>query len=701
MDTFFFVILGLSIFVNLVIFVSSIDDSFIDSCYWIRRAYRTLVIRPKHPRLNLEVLHDREQAPFAIMVPAWKEFSVIAQMIEGANANLDYKNFTIFVGTYINDGETQAEADRMVRRYRNVRRVDVPHPGPTCKADCLNWLIQDIFRHEEETGRTYAGVVIHDSEDVINPLELKVFNYLIDRMDLIQLPVLSLEREWHQLVAGTYQDDFAEWHSKDLVVREGLTGLVPCAGTGMCYSRRAMAALCAETDNAPFNTSTLTEDYDFSFRLMKFGMKQAFVKIPLRQTTTVKWLFGEREVSQYSLLGVREYFPSTFRTAFRQRARWILGISLQGWEAMGWKGDLKAKYFMFRDRKGLFTSLVTILAYVLFLTLGTVLLLKRLGFERAVLPPGFGEGHLLVALMKVNSVFMANRVLQRFIFVRRLYGIRHGLLSIPRVVVNNLINFAATCRAWRLYISHRISGRPLAWDKTAHAIPASAQSGTSKRLGEILVAWHEIEEIKIYESLAVQTASGDRLGQILMERCGLTEALLADAVAFQSDLPRSSLNMNKLEQTQTLIPRSLAIQRGWVPLGIGEEEELLLGTATAPTEAACAEALEHFCRPPKFFILTESETACALAYLVLGGTQLKALDDSTVELLGRYLGPLASASPTQLGASLASYSFKEHGRLALFLSARVVVASEQAGELLVGNYAEIMAEDISCATVLA
>lgn len=682
METFLHMLFGLAVFVNLLILVSSVDDAFIDAYFWIRTLHRKFTIRRKYPRLRLESLHEREEAPFAIMVPAWKEFDVIAKMIENSNATLEYRDFQIFVGTYINDGETQAEVDRMARRYRNVRRVDVPHFGPTCKADCLNAIVQAVFQQEEEMGRPFAGFVIHDSEDVIHPLELKVFNYLIDRKDLIQLPVLSLEREWHQWVAGTYQDDFAEWHSKDLVVRESLTGLVPCAGTGMCYSRRALAALSEETDHAPFNTATLTEDYDFSFRLSKFGMKQAFVKIPLHYSAREVGWRGERTVERYDLLGVREFFPSTFRTAYRQRARWILGIGLQGWEAMGWKGDLKAKYFMFRDRKGLFTSLVTILAYLLFTTIGTVVLLAWFGVGSLVLPASFGPGGWLTRLMQVNAVFMANRVLQRFLFVRHLYGLTHGLLSIPRIFVSNLVNFAAALRAWRQYLGHRITGRSLTWDKTAHAYPTGSQMQPYRRkLGEILLQWNELDERRLDEALSEQRVSGRRLGTILVERCGLSEAHLADAIAYQSSLPRSILNMTALEHTQTLLPHALAIHHGWVPLGIGEQEELLLGVSVPPSEDAYAEALEHLRVPPKFFILTESEASCALAFLVLGGSPAIALDPVVADQLGRYLDLKVGISPAMLSSALASYSFPDHGSLPAFLAGQDLIEARPAERL--------------------
>src|SRR5690606_37449573 len=122
----------------------------------------------------------------------------------------------IFCGSYPNDPATADVIDAMARRYKHVVHVRVPHDGPTCKADCLNWIIQAIFLHEEQHNMTFGGIAMHDSEDVIHPLELKLFNFLLGKKDFIQLPVLSLERPWWSMVAGTYLDDFAEWHSKDL-----------------------------------------------------------------------------------------------------------------------------------------------------------------------------------------------------------------------------------------------------------------------------------------------------------------------------------------------------------------------------------------------------------------------------------------------------------------------------------------------------
>lgn len=86
-------------------------------------------------------------------------------------------------------------------------------------------------------------------------------------------------------------------------------------------------------------------------------------------------------------LGIREFFPNTFKTAYRQKARWTLGIGLQGWSQVGWAGPLSTKYLLFRDRKGLVTSFVAILAYLLLLNFLVFLLADHMGWWTVYYPP--------------------------------------------------------------------------------------------------------------------------------------------------------------------------------------------------------------------------------------------------------------------------------------------------------------------------
>ena len=332
---------GVTALCALLILISSLDDLFIDAWFWSREAIRAVTVRRRYKPLTMAQLYEQPEQAIAIMVPAWQEYDVIAQMLANMVATLDYSNYVIFAGTYVNDRQTIAEVEKMRLRYRQLVRVEVPHDGPTCKADCLNWIIQAILLHERKTGEPFAGIVLHDSEDVLHPAELRFFNYLLPRKDLIQIPVMSLERDWSELVAGTYMDEFAEWHAKDLVVRESMSGTVPSAGVGTCFSRRAILGLAAQTDNQPFNTDSLTEDYDIGARLSAMGMKSVFCRFRVSFDVKRRTFFGYGPMRDRRItapLCVREFFPDTFRAAYRQKARWTLGIGLQGWQQIGWSG---------------------------------------------------------------------------------------------------------------------------------------------------------------------------------------------------------------------------------------------------------------------------------------------------------------------------------------------------------------------------
>ena len=194
--------------------------------------------------MSYRELYKPDEKPLAIMVPAWNETGVIGNMAELAATTLDYENYHIFVGTYPNDPDTQRDVDEVRARFPNVHKVVCARPGPAGKADCLeqrcwspspNWNVAPI-------SLLLVLFVPPNAEDVISPMELRLFNYLVERKDLIQIPVYPFEREWTHFTSMTYIDEFSELHGKDVPVREALAGQVPSAGVGTCFSRRAVTA---------------------------------------------------------------------------------------------------------------------------------------------------------------------------------------------------------------------------------------------------------------------------------------------------------------------------------------------------------------------------------------------------------------------------------------------------------------------------
>ena len=142
--------------------------------------------------------------------------------------------------------------------------------------------------------------------------------------------VASLEREWYELVAGTYMDEFAESHAKEMVVRESVSGMVPSAGVGTCFSRKALTSLIGATHNKPFNINSLTEDYDVGMRLAGLGMESIFGVFPV--TFRVRRGWAPRQCARLLVnmpLCVRNTCPLyNFRLATR-RSPLVLGHRLQ------------------------------------------------------------------------------------------------------------------------------------------------------------------------------------------------------------------------------------------------------------------------------------------------------------------------------------------------------------------------------------
>jgi len=274
-------LLRIAIMISAVlILVSSIDDLLIDIAYWVGTLLRFTTFWVRPPKQAW--LDQYPEKMIAIMVPAWQEAEVIANMIANTSKTFDYTRYKIFVGVYANDAETRREVEKVRQRFPNVYRAEVPHDGPTSKADCLNWIVQNILLHEERTGERFDAFLMHDAEDVVHPYGLKTVNWFVDEAAMIQMPVLSMDRKWTKLVACHYMDEFAEFHTKDLPVRSVLAGMTPSAGVATAFHRLAMMALVKEKDGQPFNTDSLTEDYDVAHRLSALGYPSEFVRYHAR-----------------------------------------------------------------------------------------------------------------------------------------------------------------------------------------------------------------------------------------------------------------------------------------------------------------------------------------------------------------------------------------------------------------------------------
>src|SRR5215210_1489258 len=439
----------LALFAGVGFLLFAINDVLVDLIYFGRRIWRALAVYTRYPRAFASELPAAEDPGFlALLVPAWDEALIIAPMLRATLQRVDYSNYRIFVGYYSNDPATAA-AIASVHDPR-VEVVEVEASGPTTKADCLNHLYDALLAYEMATDRTAKAIVLHDAEDVVHPLELKLFDRLIDRAAVIQLPVLPLPDSDSRWISGHYCDEFAEAHVKELVVREAVGAAIPLAGVGCAIARKPLSQLAAMQDGKPFARNSMTEDYEVGLKIGALGLRTMFVRIPARA--------GER-----GMVASRGHFPATIGAAVRQKARWLGGIALSGWDRLGWGGGIGERWMRMRDRRGPLAALLLLAAYSAALLWSQIWLAEALGAPiHARLDP------TLIAILTINAWLLAWRILMRACFTASAYGAWEGLLSIPRLVIGNVIAMLAAARA----VSLHLGGGARRWDKTRHIFPA-------------------------------------------------------------------------------------------------------------------------------------------------------------------------------------------------------------------------------------
>lgn len=602
----------IAIVLAILMLISGIDDLFIDIVYWARRLWRANTVYRKNEHLSYKELYKPEEKALAIMVPAWNETGVIGNMASLAANTLDYENYHIFVGTYPNDPDTQRDVDEVCALYPNVHKVVCARSGPTSKADCLNNILDAILQFEQNAKFSFSGFILHDAEDVISPLELRLFNYLVARKDLIQIPVYPFERSWTHFTSLSYLDEFSELHGKDVPVREALAGQVPSAGVGTCFSRRAVLALMADGDGIAFDEQSLTEDYDIGFRLRQKGMQEIFCRFPvINDDETRPAPFGQRARTA-NVICVREYFPDTYATAVRQKSRWIIGIVFQGFKTHRWSNSAILNYFLWRDRKGAIANFLSFAAMMVMLQLVALMIYQQSVEGAWQFLSLFCGGAWLTTLLWINSCLMANRIAQRIIFVSGYYGLLQGLMAIPRLFWGNLINFMANWRAIRQVIQHG-DPRRVAWDKTTHDFPTVSTARALRPLGQILVERGVITHQDL-EDILTNRLPGLKLGGCMVQRGIITAQQLAEALAEQAHVAAEAIDFLTLDaELIAAVPPKIALHYAVLPLR-SENDVLIFASESAIDPVSLAALSRKIKRRASYVIVPRGQVVVGLRY---------------------------------------------------------------------------------------
>jgi adsorption protein B len=429
------------------VFIFAVDDLFIDLVALIKR------LRPS--RLSAESLLRMQLQPqktIAVLIANWKEFEVIEKMVAGNVARIRYEKYSFFLGVYPNDTETWAAARRVEEKFPNVFVVVNSKPGPTSKGQMLNEMVRQILASEKITHINHDLFVLQDSEDLIHPLAFLLMNQASDSSDFVQLPVFSLSNPRRHLVAGTYIDEFAESHTKDMLVRHHLGAPVPSAGVGTAISRRLVLALTDLQGGDFLDPHSLTEDYQLGHTAARLGFRTSF-----------HCLYTEQQ-GKKDFIATREYFPDGFWQSIRQKTRWTVGIAYQGRDALGWSGNLVEKYFFWRDRRSPWN------AALLLSSLGLLIAFSGTYAVTDSLPTIAGT-EWFAYLCALNLAQTCLRVASRMLAVTRVYGLVESLMVPLRWPVANVVNTWSAFRATDVYRTNLRNGTRPKWVKTEHRLP--------------------------------------------------------------------------------------------------------------------------------------------------------------------------------------------------------------------------------------
>lgn len=423
--------------------LGALDDLGFDCAYiWLRLTGRMKGAAPVPARPPARHAHSQR---LAIFVPAWQEAEVIGPTVRRMQAAWGSDDYTIYIGCYRNDPATIAASMHGVEYPKCVTIVIHGHYGPTTKGDCLNQLWAAMQADEARDGFRYSGLVLHDAEDWAHKDELTVHRHYLQNHAMVQIPVVPFIPKSGAWVAGHYADEFAEAHGKTLRVRNALGGSLPAAGVGCAFDRDMMHFIAQDRGGVPFSSDSLVEDYELGLIIHQLGGRP---------------VLAYHRGADGALVATQALFPTQLDAAVRQKTRWLTGIALAGWDRLGWQGGPLEYWMRLHDRRSIIAAIILAMGYSLMALSAALWILEGAG------PPPKADATLTLMAALCGAMLLW-RLAVRAAFVGRRYGWRHGLWSLARQPLANVIAIMAARRAVLHYARYCL-GRPLTWDKTAH-----------------------------------------------------------------------------------------------------------------------------------------------------------------------------------------------------------------------------------------
>jgi adsorption protein B len=214
-----------------------------------------------------------------------------------------------------------------------------------------------------------------------------------------------------------------------------------------------------------------------------------------------------------------------------------------------------------------------------------------------------------------------------------------------------------------------------------HDFPDAAQLvQTRKQLGELLTTWQAVEPERLQQALAQQHAGRRQpLGRILLTQGWLDDETLAEAIAFQGDLPRAVIDVDYLRAGSFPVSADACVQWRMLPLPPRQQQTLRLAVASPLPEDALA-LLKQETRSAHIeqSIARESEINAGLR--LIGGDQHWQLDN--VPLLGDLLVEMRLIDHARFEIALDAYKPQRDGRIGDYLVKQGITTEEAVAQAM-------------------
>lgn len=229
---------------------------------------------------------------YSIIVPAKNEEKVIGRVLDKLLAQ-DYPN-SFYEIIIVEDGSTDRTleiAKEYERKYNNVKVVHCRESKG--KPHSINVGLEHVR----------GNVIVILDADAIPPPDMlvKASGYMQDpNIDAIQC-IYQYVNGNEGILAKAGMFEGLLWHAFVLRVKDKIGLFVPLCGSGMFIKKHVFEAL------GKWDEKTLTEDIEFSIRMIKAGFK-----------------------IRHALISIGHETPGRLRTFFRQRVRWYRGYFITG-----------------------------------------------------------------------------------------------------------------------------------------------------------------------------------------------------------------------------------------------------------------------------------------------------------------------------------------------------------------------------------